>query len=48
MAQRCQFRALSTQVASKADVFQRLPDACSDEPDMEYARVDATIVSEHT
>ncbi len=28
----------------KADVFKRLFDACSDEPDMEYAMVDATIV----
>src|ERR1051325_9622951 len=28
----------------KADVFRRLFDAVSDEPDMEYAMVDATIV----
>jgi transposase len=28
----------------KGDVFQRLFDAVSDEPDMEYAMVDATIV----
>jgi len=28
----------------KADVFARLFAACSDEPDMEYAMVDATIV----
>src|SRR4051812_49556979 len=28
----------------KADVFKRLFDAASDEPDMEYAMVDATIV----
>lgn len=28
----------------KADVFQRLFEAVSDEPDMEYAMVDATIV----
>jgi len=31
----------------KADVFQRLFDACSDEPDMEFAMVDATIVRVH-
>src|ERR1700751_6470832 len=31
----------------KADVFQRLFTACSDEPDMEYAMVDATIVKVH-
>ena len=31
----------------KADVFKRLFDACSDEPDMEYAMVDATIVRVH-
>ena len=31
----------------KADVFKRLFDACSDEPDMEYAMVDATIVKVH-
>ncbi|MGL4296684.1 MAG: IS5 family transposase [Aestuariivirga sp.] len=31
----------------RADVFQRLFDACSDEPDMEYAMVDATIVKVH-
>ena len=31
----------------KAAVFQRLFDACSDEPDMEYAMVDATIVKVH-
>jgi transposase len=30
-----------------ADVFQRLFDACSDEPDLEYAMVDATIVKVH-
>jgi len=30
-----------------ADVFKRLFDACSDEPDMEYAMVDATIVKVH-
>ena len=30
----------------KADVFVRLL-ACSDEPDMEYAMVDATIVKVH-
>ena len=28
----------------KADIFKRLFDAASDEPDMEYAMVDATIV----
>lgn len=28
----------------KADVFVRLFEACSDEPDMEYAMVDATIL----
>ena len=31
----------------RADVFQRLFDAVSDEPDMEYAMVDATIVRVH-
>ena len=31
----------------KADVFQRLFDAVSDDPDMEYAMVDATIVRVH-
>ena len=31
----------------KADVFARLFEACSDEPDMEYAMVDATIVKVH-
>ena len=31
----------------KADVFRRLFEACSDEPDMEYAMVDATIVKVH-
>lgn len=31
----------------KADVFVRLFEACSDEPDMEYAMVDATIVKVH-
>lgn len=31
----------------KAGVFQRLFDACSDEPDMEYAMVDATIAKVH-
>ena len=31
----------------RADVFKRLFDACSDEPDMEYAMVDATIVKVH-
>jgi transposase len=31
----------------KADVFARLFAACSDEPDMEYAMVDATIVKVH-
>jgi len=31
----------------KADVFKRLFDACSQEPDMEYAMVDATIVKVH-
>ena len=30
-----------------ADVFTRLFEACSDEPDMEYAMVDATIVKVH-
>ena len=29
------------------DIFQRLFDACSDEPDMEYAMIDATIVKVH-
>ena len=31
----------------KADVFKRLFDAASEEPDMEYACVDATIVKVH-
>ena len=31
----------------KADVFLRLFEACSGEPDMEYAMVDATIVKVH-
>ena len=31
----------------KADVFRRLFEACSDEPDLEYAIVDATIVKVH-
>ncbi|QNT68669.1 IS5 family transposase [Defluviicoccus vanus] len=31
----------------KADVFIRLFEACSDDPDMEYAMVDATIVKVH-
>ena len=31
----------------KADVFQRMFDAVSDEPDMGYAMVDATIVRVH-
>jgi len=31
----------------RADVFKRIFDACSDEPDMEYAMVDATIVKVH-
>ncbi len=31
----------------KADVFKRLFDATSEEPDMEYAMVDATIVKVH-
>ena len=31
----------------KADVFKQLFDACSEEPDMEYAMVDATIVKVH-
>jgi transposase len=31
----------------KADVFKRLFDAVSDQPDMEYAMVDATIVRVH-
>jgi transposase len=31
----------------KADVFTRLFEVCSDEPDMEYAMVDATIVKVH-
>jgi len=31
----------------RADVFKRLFEACSDEPDMEYAMVNATIVKVH-
>ncbi len=31
----------------KADVFKRLFDAVSDDPDVEYAMVDATIVKVH-
>ena len=30
-----------------ADVFKRIFDACSDEPDMEYAMADSTIVKVH-
>jgi hypothetical protein len=32
---------------ARADVLQRLSEACSDEPDLEYAMVDATIVTVH-
>lgn len=32
----------------KADVFVMLFEACSDEPDMEYAMVEATIVKVHS
>ena len=32
---------------AEADVWKRLFDAVSDEPDMEYAMVDATIVKVH-
>ena len=32
---------------AKADVWKRLFDAVSDDPDMEYAMVDATIVKVH-
>ena len=31
----------------KADVFQRMFDAVSDEPDMEFAMIDGTIVKVH-
>jgi len=31
----------------KADVFQRLFDAVSDDPDMEFAMIDGTIVKVH-
>jgi hypothetical protein len=31
----------------KADVFKRIFDAVADDPDMEYAMVDATIVKVH-
>jgi len=31
----------------EADVFQRLFEAASDEPDMEFAMVDGTIVKVH-
>ena len=31
----------------QADVFKRIFDALSDEPDMEYAMIDATIVKVH-
>ena len=31
----------------RADVFQRLLEACSDEPDLEFAMVDGTIVKVH-
>ena len=31
----------------KADVFMRLFEACSDEPDLEFAMIDATIVKVH-
>ena len=32
---------------AKADVWKRLFEAVSDDPDMEYAMVDATIVKVH-
>jgi len=32
---------------AKAGVFARLFEACADEPDMEYAMIDATIVKVH-
>lgn len=32
---------------AKADVFRRIFDAASDDPDLEYAMVDATIVKVH-
>ena len=32
----------------KADVFKRIFDAVSDDPDMEYAMIDATIVKVHS
>lgn len=35
------------ELARKADVFQKLFDAVSMQPDMEYAMVDATIVRVH-
>jgi hypothetical protein len=31
----------------KADVFKKIFDAASDDPDMEYVMVDATIVKVH-
>ena len=31
----------------KADVFQRLFEACSDQPDLEFAMIDGTIVKVH-
>jgi transposase len=31
----------------RADVFQRLFEACSDEPDLEFAMVDGTIIKVH-
>src|SRR5882757_9440284 len=39
--------ACVTSMGSKPAVFKRLFDAASDEPDMEYAMVDATIVKVH-
>ena len=46
------FRPLEQRVHSvpglgKGDVWKRLFDALSDDPDMEYAMVDATIVKVH-
>jgi transposase len=32
---------------AKADIFKRIFDAVSDEPDMEFAMVDGTIVKAH-
>jgi transposase len=41
------WNSIFTRYRVKAAVFVRLFEACSEEPDMEYAMVDATIVKVH-